>query len=298
MPEASLSILTINYNNRDGLKRTIRSVESQETAPYEFIVIDGGSTDGSVDVIRAHASSISYWVSEPDKGIFNAMNKGVQVATGQYVLFINSGDTLYDRHVVSKVMSILSQETAQFAILSGHVARYRGGVAESFHFATPRPNLFHMLVDTLPHQGTIVTRALHLEYPFDEHMKIAADHKFFFQALILRDADKEESDPLSVQYRFIDSILAKFECGGISDKNPELLSREWQEYIFTLFPPRIYHACITSASVHGASMLLSKFDQGFADTWAQRAIKLALKPLRLRYKKRCKKFAREVDKQF
>ena len=85
-----LSIITINYNNCDGLRKTIESVIAQTTRDFEYIVIDGGSTDGSVDVIKEYADYIDYWVSEPDKGIYNAMNKGTRAAHGDFLLFLNS----------------------------------------------------------------------------------------------------------------------------------------------------------------------------------------------------------------
>ena len=86
------SIITINYNNVEGLRNTIKSVVNQTYTDYEFIIIDGGSTDGSVEVIKEYANIITYWVSEPDKGIYNAMNKGIEVANGEYLNFMNSGD--------------------------------------------------------------------------------------------------------------------------------------------------------------------------------------------------------------
>ena len=78
-----LSIITVNYNNREGLQRTIDSVVSQTFRDFEWIVIDGGSTDGSKELIKQYADHFSYWVSEPDKGIYNAMNKGILKATGE-----------------------------------------------------------------------------------------------------------------------------------------------------------------------------------------------------------------------
>ena len=98
-----LSVITINYNNRDGLRQTIESVVGQTYRDFEYIIIDGGSTDGSVDVIKEYADKIDYWVSEKDKGIYNAMNKGVAVALGEYCLFLNSGDTLCHPDVLAQV---------------------------------------------------------------------------------------------------------------------------------------------------------------------------------------------------
>jgi glycosyltransferase involved in cell wall biosynthesis len=101
-----LSIITINYNNRDGLEKTIRSVIDQRFTDFEFIVIDGGSTDGSVDNIRKYENKINYWCSEKDAGIYNAQNKGIKKAKGEYCLFLNSGDFLYNEDVLNKIKKI------------------------------------------------------------------------------------------------------------------------------------------------------------------------------------------------
>ena len=99
-----LSIITVNLNNCDGLQKTIDSVVSQTFKDFEWIVIDGGSTDGSKELIEQYADHFTYWVSEPDKGIYNAMNKGIRVAKGDYLQFLNSGDYLYDRTTLEKCL--------------------------------------------------------------------------------------------------------------------------------------------------------------------------------------------------
>ena len=100
-----LSVITINMNNRKGLERTIKSVVCQIFADFEYIVIDGASVDGSADVIREYADKIHYWISEPDTGIYNAMNKGILQAKGDYCLFLNSGDALYTTTVLEEVFN-------------------------------------------------------------------------------------------------------------------------------------------------------------------------------------------------
>lgn len=96
-----LSIITINRNNAAGLRRTIESVVSQTAFnQIEYIVIDGASTDGSKEVIMEFADKLTYWISEPDTGIYNAMNKGIKVATGEYCQFLNSGDWLAENKVI------------------------------------------------------------------------------------------------------------------------------------------------------------------------------------------------------
>ena len=101
-----LSIITINFNNKDGLKRTIESVISQKFQEFEWIIIDGGSSDGSKllieEVARNNKKLVSYWCSEPDGGIYPAMNKGIDKAKGEYILFLNSGDTLHNKNVLQE----------------------------------------------------------------------------------------------------------------------------------------------------------------------------------------------------
>jgi glycosyltransferase involved in cell wall biosynthesis len=103
-----LSIISININNKNGLRKTIESVVNQNFTNFEYIVIDGGSSDGSVEIIKEFEDKISYWISEPDKGIYNAMNKGIQVAKGEYLLFLNSGDWLVDEVKLSDVIENLN----------------------------------------------------------------------------------------------------------------------------------------------------------------------------------------------
>ena len=107
-----ISVITINFNERVGLERTFESVFNQTFQDFEYIVIDGGSNDGSKELIEENTEKISYWISEPDKGIYNAMNKGISVAKGDYLLFLNSGDILYKNDVlsVSKIEQITDKQ--------------------------------------------------------------------------------------------------------------------------------------------------------------------------------------------
>ncbi len=100
-----LSIITINFNNRNGLERTARSIVEQTFRDYEWIVIDGGSTDGSQDILKEYSAHIAFGVSERDGGIYEAMNKGLERASGEYVQFLNSGDSFIDRDVLERVFA-------------------------------------------------------------------------------------------------------------------------------------------------------------------------------------------------
>lgn len=116
-----LSIITINYNNSIGLRKTIESVVSQTDNTFEYIIVDGGSSDGSVDIIKQYADKVSQWVSERDGGIYNAMNKGVRMAHGEYIMFLNSGDILYDNNVIGHVLPKLKAD-----ICVGNMASDKG----------------------------------------------------------------------------------------------------------------------------------------------------------------------------
>jgi glycosyltransferase involved in cell wall biosynthesis len=172
-----LSIITINYNDAIGLKKTIDSVIHQSYTDFEYIIIDGGSTDGSLDIIKENESHISYWVSEPDKGIYNAMNKGILVAKGEYLLFLNGGDWFCNKEVLVK----LATDTNDYDIIYGDQYCHfpDGRITEDIF---PDVITFHYLAyqNSLPHQATLIKRIFLVEHGlYDETMKMNADWKFF-----------------------------------------------------------------------------------------------------------------------
>lgn len=104
------SIITVNLNNANGLKETIDSIVNQTCCDYEYLIIDGGSTDDSLSIIKQYKDQIDYWVSEPDKGIFNAMNKGINVSHGDYLIFMNSGDCFNNGKVLEETLPYLGAD--------------------------------------------------------------------------------------------------------------------------------------------------------------------------------------------
>ena len=136
-----LSVITINYNNRDGLQRTLESVFNQTCQDFEFIVIDGGSNDGSRDVIANYNSNIDFWVSEKDAGIYNAMNKGIKKANGDFVIFMNSGDTFCNENVLKNCSSEINTDFDLFYgdayfITKNETVKVEYPDKLSFHFFT------------------------------------------------------------------------------------------------------------------------------------------------------------------
>ena len=151
------SIITVNYNNKEGLRQTIESVINQIYRDYEFIVIDGGSTDGSADVLKEYDDQITYWVSEKDNGIYNAMNKGIAKATGDYLNFMNSGDCFYASDVLKNVANY--QSDADFIVGKDYhySERKQRGHAS---IQPPRTTMMHFFMGTLDHQSSFIKREL------------------------------------------------------------------------------------------------------------------------------------------
>lgn len=218
-----LSIITINYNNKEGLQRTIDSVIGQTWHDFEWIIIDGGSTDGSKELIEQYQRHFAYWCSEPDKGVYNAMNKGIAKAKGEYLLFLNSGDALNDEHVLQKIYDIHPNAD----IISGRVTRMDNNKL----FRQYRDSiLMQLYLDTLNHQGTFIRKSLFNENLYDENYKIVSDWKFWIDAIIRRNASVD----------IIDVIVARQDVSGISSginlKNVAIQKREREIVLDEFFP--------------------------------------------------------------
>ena len=169
-----ISIVTVTYNSVKTLERTIQSIISQTFYDYEYIIIDGGSTDGTIDIIKKYEKHISFWVSEPDEGIYDAMNKGINHASGKWIHLLNSDDYYYDNSVLEKVSNCLENEDNfyYFTMLQKHDGReniYRWN-----------SNLYKLWYSAyLPHPTMFVSKkAYNLIGLYDTQFKIAADHDF------------------------------------------------------------------------------------------------------------------------
>ena len=219
------SVITINYNNHDGLRRTIESVVQQKSTDKEFIVIDGGSTDGSTEVIRQYADQIDYWVSERDRGIYHAMNKGVAQAHGDYCIFMNSGDVFYDDTVLERVNAAHYSDD----IVIGKLCSQDDATVLFSPPSSGKISLYYLYSSTVPHQSSFIKTELLRLYPYDESLKIVADWKFFVQAIIMHNCS----------VRYIDDFIARFDVQGISTSNPEKMWKEKEMVLTSMFPQRV-----------------------------------------------------------
>lgn len=216
-----ISVVTINYNNKEGLQRTIKSVVEQSYPNIEYIVIDGGSSDGSADVIKQNEDSIYYWVSESDSGIYNAMNKGVAKATGEYCLFLNSGDSLHNPNALSEFASRLSGED----LLMGRVMCTPSGRIAYDDITYPLTMLDFYMGGPVPHPACLIKRALFDKHLYDENLRIVSDWKFFLQVIVL--------DRCS--YKIVDTVVADFEEEGVSS-NLQKCNVEREKVLRELLP--------------------------------------------------------------
>ena len=209
MQSPKVSVVTINYNMAAELESTIRNVVDQSYPALEYVVIDGGSTDGSPDVIRRHASNIAHWVSERDDGIYDAMNKGVAAATGEWVIFINAGDCFCDREVIADIFSAPPEDAD---ILFGDVIRREADGPDKLVQARLDAMPLHM---PSSHQSTFTRRRLLLAHPFAVEFSISADHEFLLWA-----------STQSARLKKVPRAVAIFGRGGTSDRKRSAALRQ------------------------------------------------------------------------
>lgn len=215
-----LSIITVNYNDAEGLERTIKSVISQSFKDYEFIIIDGGSTDNSVEVIKKYTDSIDYWVSEPDGGIYPGMNKGLLHAKGEYVNFMNGGDCYHSSDVLEQIFALNSDAD----IITG--SHSENGLRNVGKNGVTMLDLYKWAID---HQASFIRREVALRHPYDEKYCIVSDWKFFIEALIFDDCS----------FYYSDTIVVDVDMKGISNTNFELDKQEREMVLKELFPERV-----------------------------------------------------------
>ena len=208
-----LSIITINRNNADGIEKTMASVLAQTFTGFEYVVVDGASTDGSVEVIRRFSEKFGdriKWVSEPDKGIYNAMNKGMRMAAGEYVQILNSGDCLASNDVTERMLNELEKQ-GNPSILYGNMIKcfHDGSRRTDRSFAGQPITMLGMFTGTLNHDPAYIRRDLFEKYGYyDEELKIVSDWKWYLQAIIVG-GEKPQ---------YVDLDVTLFDMTGISEK--------------------------------------------------------------------------------
>lgn len=227
----TLSIITINRNNAAGLEKTMKSVLSQTCKEFEYVVVDGASTDASVEVIKRLADAFGdclKWISEPDKGIYNAMNKGIGMASGDYIQILNSGDCLVSDTVVEQLFMALEEKSFP-SILYGNMIKEMpdGKRVKDVCFAGQEITFLGFYTGTLNHSPAYIRRSLFDKYgPYDENLKIVSDWKWYLQAIIIG-----EEKPI-----YVDVDITLFDMNGISETNLGLRDKEKKEEMSRMIP--------------------------------------------------------------
>lgn len=250
-----ISIITINLNNISGLKKTVDSVlsEKKNYPDLEYIVIDGMSTDGSAEYLSSNSQWFDILVVEKDSGLFNAMNKGLFKATGDYLLFLNSGDFL-----VSGILQRIFCHSHHEDILYGDTYLvYPNGTMKPYHHPK-NLTLLYFLHHSICHQATFIKRELHLKHPYNEEYKLFSDWEFFLKRIIIENA--------SVCH--VGEVVCYFDMSGISansDTNP-IMQREKKQVFDGLNIDRILPDYETLSLLY-KNRMLKYFDKNKNTKW-------------------------------
>ena len=209
-----VSVITVSYNAVSVIERTILSVISQNYSNIEYILIDGGSVDGTVDVIRSYQDQISYWISESDEGIYDAMNKGILRSRGKWINFMNAGDTFSDISVLDKIFSQKINENV--GIIYGNTALFKNGVfVEPFENKPFWLSFMPFRGKGICHQSMFVKSDLAKRMMFDTSYRICSDYDMCYK-IYQRGYD----------FLFADIVISHYDVTGISCNNPILVLEE------------------------------------------------------------------------
>lgn len=235
-----LSIITINYNNAEGLRKTLASVAAQTYRDLEHVIVDAASTDGSVDIIKEYAEKADYpvvWNSEKDKGVYDGMNRGIKKASGDYIQILNSGDILASSDVTERMVASLPEGVSIFygnmlKSYDGKTIVNRDTCGSGMY--TPESFLY-FYNGTLNHDCAYIRRDLFNKYGlYNEEMKICSDWEWYVKAIALGGEKAVYTD--------IDVTI--FDMNGVSEshgKNAELIKKERREYLEKILPATVLH---------------------------------------------------------
>jgi glycosyltransferase involved in cell wall biosynthesis len=222
-----VSVVTVAYNGGKELEETILSVLNQTFKNAEYIIIDGGSTDNTLEILQKYDSKIDYWVSEKDSGIYDAMNKGIALARGSYLNFLNCGDKFYNENVLATVFETFRHKSEMPIIYGDREVRYSSGKT-LLSKAGEVADLWKG--SQFCHQSVFIPTAYHQTHPYNPAIPIAADFDFFFRAY-----------SNGIQFKKMDLILSSIEAGGISDTHRVEVIKSWWQVVGKGFKTNLYY---------------------------------------------------------
>jgi len=214
-----ISIITINYNNLNGLIKTIQSVLSQTNNDFEYIIIDGGSTDGSKEFLQENSSSFDFWVSEPDNGIYDAMNKGINQAKGEYLLFLNSGDIFSGSHVL---MTFVNSNPIEDILYGRTFFSIDDQIVSEKTYPSTLTGM-ELFEYTINHQSTFYSSKVFKSHEYDSTYSMLADWVLMLDLIF-----KEQ-----ISYRRLDFNICIYDLTGYSSRpeNSQIMNQERTRYL-------------------------------------------------------------------
>lgn len=217
-----ISIITVSYNAATTIEQAISSVVNQTYTNIEYIIIDGGSTDGTVDIIRKYEDRIAYWVSEPDKGIYDAMNKGIDAATGDYVYFLGADDALRDIATIESVVECINKDMYELYCFSVYMV----DASNKEKIIIPEQKTNKSKYPGMPsHQGMFAKTTIIKDKKFDLTYKIVADYKFFLECYRAND----------IRIYYSAFPVAYFSVEGVSGSNEKDMSNETRRLFYEVY---------------------------------------------------------------
>lgn len=210
-----ITIITVCYNAVDSLEQTILNVVNQDCKDYEYIIVDGGSTDGTLEIIKKYSDKITHWVSEPDKGIYDAMNKGAAISNGKWLCFMNSGDTFYDTNTLEDLFSKSNIFDENYDVIYGNTNKVYRNFSKII-----KPGEIGQIANHLPfcHQSSLVLAKVFKKYNFNLQYKIVADDHLFYS--LYKDGHR---------FGYIDQVISNYEAmEGVSSR--KFKNALWENY--------------------------------------------------------------------
>ncbi len=232
MHTLQLSIITVNLNNSSGLNKTLQSIKEQSFKSYEHIIIDGNSIDDSKNIISKYSQTsthVTYWISEKDNGIYNAMNKGIVHANGEYILFLNSGD-----YLEPEVLQTISEQLTGEDIIYGDlyfVSKQEERRLQRFNYPDLSTTRILQPNFCIPHPASFIKRKLFDKEQYNEQYKIVSDWEFFIKNIIFENKTT----------KYVSLAISNFIDGGVSslESNETLIRHERDDVICKMFPPKV-----------------------------------------------------------
>ena len=214
-----ISIITVTFNAKEYLENTIKNIISLDYKDIEYIIIDGASTDGTIDIIKKHEKNIDYWLSESDKGIYDAMNKGIDKATGDWIIFMNAGDIFFNHSSINNFLKNVNIDTEL----------YNGAInfIEKNKITYRAPHGLEKVWITVPcwHQASFIKTSLMKKYKYSLEYKIAGDHDFYLKCFVN-----------NKKFQFTNEIIANMIGGGLHKQKAKLAQIESMKIIADYAP--------------------------------------------------------------